>query len=167
MITALCVSFFPFGADDASSALRICGRLMPPRASPPIFKKCRRECPSQNDEGRCPSIDSIREYLRRGFGRETSKAENEAYPVFPLNRKPFAENPQSWPNCGWTLYVDKRQRRHTMTCVGVPARCWSHPVYNLRMLKSSPNLIVKPVSQLQFPCAARRLSSYGLLAQMP
>ena len=35
------------------------GSESPPSANPPIFRKCRRECPSQNRDGRRPRMESM------------------------------------------------------------------------------------------------------------
>jgi len=53
------IDFADFPTRDIASALRISGMESPPMASPPIFKKSRRDTPSQKARPRLPVIVSI------------------------------------------------------------------------------------------------------------
>ena len=59
MMTALCDRVLELNDSVAAWALRTWGNASPPMARPPIFRKWRREWPSQYAAGFWPRMESI------------------------------------------------------------------------------------------------------------
>jgi hypothetical protein len=59
MMMALCDKLRP----PADSARKMSGSANPPSANPPIFRKCRRDCRSQKEEGLRPKMESMNNFL--------------------------------------------------------------------------------------------------------